>query len=96
MVVTSAPSAWTASTLHDFTLWPSRWTVHAPQLLVSQPITVPVLPSCLAQVLHEQHAGFDVVGDLRSVDGEADPRHEHSRAGRLWCSLTLGRRVGEG
>ena len=46
MVVTSAPSAWTASTLQDFTLWPSRWTVQAPQLLVSQPTTVPVLPSC--------------------------------------------------
>ena len=45
MVVTSAPSAWTASTLQDFTLVPSRWTVHAPQLLVSQPTTVPVLPS---------------------------------------------------
>ena len=45
MVVTSAPSAWTASTLHDFTLVPSRCTVHAPQLLVSQPMTVPVLPS---------------------------------------------------
>src|SRR6478735_8621794 len=44
IVVTSAPSAWTASTLHDFTLEPLRWTVHAPQLLVSQPMTVPVLP----------------------------------------------------
>ena len=45
MVVTSWPSAWTASTLQDFTLRPSRCTVHAPQLLVSQPMTVPVLPS---------------------------------------------------
>ena len=45
MVVTSCPSAWTASTLQDFTLVPSRWTVQAPQLLVSQPMTVPVLPS---------------------------------------------------
>ncbi len=45
MVVTSLPSACTASTLQDFTLVPSRWTVQAPQLLVSQPITVPVLPS---------------------------------------------------
>ena len=44
-MVTSAPSACTASTLHDFTLVPSRWTVHAPQLLVSHPMTVPVLPS---------------------------------------------------
>ena len=45
MVVTSWPSACTASTLQDFTLRPSRCTVQAPQLLVSQPITVPVLPS---------------------------------------------------
>src|SRR4029078_7650621 len=45
MVSTVAPSAWTASTLHDFTDRPSRWTVHAPQLLVSHPITVPVFPS---------------------------------------------------
>ena len=45
IVVTSCPSAWTASTLHDFTLRPSRCTVHAPQLLVSQPTTVPVFPS---------------------------------------------------
>ena len=45
MVVTSAPSAWTASTLHDFTLRPFRCTVQAPQLLVSHPMTVPVLPS---------------------------------------------------
>src|SRR5680860_426497 len=45
MVVTSCPLACTASTLHDFTLRPSRCTVPAPQLLVSQPITVPVLPS---------------------------------------------------
>ncbi len=45
IVVTSWPLAWTASTLHDFTLLPSRWTVQAPQLLVSHPITVPVLPS---------------------------------------------------
>ena len=41
---TSPPLAWTASTEQDFTLSPSRCTVQAPQLLVSQPITVPVLP----------------------------------------------------
>ena len=45
MVVTVRPLACTASTLHDFTLVPSRCTVHAPQLEVSHPITVPVLPS---------------------------------------------------
>src|SRR5882672_7427995 len=42
-VVTLQPSACTASTVHDFTGWPSRWTVHAPQWLVSQPTCVPVI-----------------------------------------------------
>src|SRR6266513_2843491 len=45
MVVTSAPSACTASTVHDFTACPSRWTVQAPQLEVSHPTWVPVRPS---------------------------------------------------
>ena len=45
IVRTSAPSTWTASTEHDFTLCPFRWTVQAPQLLVSHPTTVPVSPS---------------------------------------------------
>src|SRR5690625_5225369 len=40
------PSAYMASTAQDLTLMPSRSTVHAPQLLVSQPTTVPVLPNC--------------------------------------------------
>src|SRR5262245_6017440 len=42
MVVTSPPSAWAASTVHDFTDIPSSSTVHAPQLEVSQPTWVPV------------------------------------------------------
>ena len=46
IVVTSLPSAWTASTVQLFTASPSRCTVQAPQLLVSQPTTVPTLPSC--------------------------------------------------
>src|SRR6188474_3179038 len=41
----SAPSAWTASIVHDFALVPFTWTVHAPQLLVSQPVWVPVRPN---------------------------------------------------
>ena len=46
IVVTSLPSAWTAKTVQLFTASPSRCTVHAPQLLVSQPTTVPTFPSC--------------------------------------------------
>src|SRR5215472_2517747 len=41
----SCPSAWTASIVHDFTAFPSTRTVHAPQLVVSQPMCVPVSPS---------------------------------------------------
>src|SRR3954447_26899610 len=44
MVLTSRPSAWTASIVHDLALSPSTWTVQAPQLLVSQPTCVPVSP----------------------------------------------------
>src|SRR5919197_3020831 len=44
IVVISLPSAWTASTVHDFTASPSRWIVQAPQTDVSQPIFVPVSP----------------------------------------------------
>ena len=36
--------AWTASTVHDFTLSPLRWTVPLPQLVVSHPTSVPSLP----------------------------------------------------
>jgi hypothetical protein len=44
-VVISDPSAWIARTVQLFTLRPLSSTVHAPQLEVSQPITVPVRPS---------------------------------------------------
>ena len=50
------------------------------------------LAELLAQVLHEEHAGFDVVGDLVSVDGEADPGHGGTPVrGRRVMPLTLGR-----
>ena len=44
-MVSSCPSAWTASIVQDFTGVPSRSTVQAPQLVVSQPMCVPVSPS---------------------------------------------------
>src|SRR4051794_24766669 len=44
MVVTSAPSAWTARTVQLFTASPSTWHVQAPQLVVSQPTWEPVSP----------------------------------------------------
>ena len=45
IVRTWLPSACTASTVQLLADTPSRWTVHAPQLLVSQPTFVPVRPS---------------------------------------------------
>src|SRR4051794_38603284 len=45
IVRTLAPSAWTARTVQLLTASSSRWTVHAPQLDVSQPTCVPVRPS---------------------------------------------------
>ncbi len=45
IVVTSQPSACTASTVHDFTDSPSISTVQAPQEEVSQPTFVPFSPS---------------------------------------------------
>ena len=45
MVTMSAPSAWAASTVHDFTDSPLSSTVQAPHELVSQPMFVPVSPS---------------------------------------------------
>jgi hypothetical protein len=44
IVVTTAPSACTASIVQDFTDSPSTRTVQAPQLEVSQPIFVPGSP----------------------------------------------------
>jgi hypothetical protein len=45
MVVTSDPSACTASIVHDFTDSPSTSTVHAPHDDVSHPTFVPVSPT---------------------------------------------------
>ena len=41
-MVTSCPSAWTASIVQLLIGFPSNSTVHAPQLVVSQPVCVPV------------------------------------------------------
>ena len=60
IVVTSAPSACTASTVHDFTDSPSRSTVQAPHDVVSQPMFVRRQAEGVAQVVHEQQARLDV------------------------------------
>ena len=44
-VVSDCPSACTANIVHDFIGVPLTNTVHAPQLVVSQPMCVPVSPA---------------------------------------------------
>ena len=72
MVFTSAPSAWTASIVQDLALSPLTWTVHAPQLLVSQPMWVPVSPKCVAEQVDEQEPRLDVGLAGLAVDGDRD------------------------
>ncbi len=76
------PLACTASTLQDFTLRPSRWTVQAPQLLVSHPITVPVLPSFSRRYCTSSIRGSTSSVTCRPVDGEFDPGHACAPRGR--------------
>lgn len=45
IVVTDCWSAWTDSTVHDFTASPSSSTVQAPQEVVSQPMLVAFSPT---------------------------------------------------
>ena len=77
IVVTLAPSAWTASIVQLFTARPSTWTVHAPHWLVSQPTCVPVRPRSSLQHLDEETSGFDVDLPVLAVDLERDVQLAH-------------------
>src|SRR4051812_28654166 len=106
MVVTSCPLACTARTLHDFTLRPSRWTVHAPQLLVSQPITVPVLPRrsrryCTSSMRGSMSSetvspstvsSILVINALLGTQGCDTPHARSSRLAEGWSELAGARR----
>ena len=83
MVLTSAPSAWTASIVQDFALSPLTWTVHAPQLLVSQPMWVPVRPKFVAQQVDEQEPRLDVRFAGLAVDGDRDVMGASSSASSM-------------
>ena len=72
IVLTSAPSAWTASIVQDFALSPLTWTVHAPQLLVSQPMWVPGQAEDVAEEVDEQEPRLDVGLAGLAVDGDRD------------------------
>ena len=66
-VVTSAPSAWTASIRHERTGSPSSRTVQAPQTPCSQPTCVPVRPSSWRRKSDEQQARLDLARVLAAV-----------------------------
>ena len=79
IVLISAPSAWTASIVHDLALSPLTWTVHAPQLLVSQPMCVPGQPEDVAEEVDEEEPRLDVGLAGLAVDGERDVLGGHRR-----------------
>ena len=59
-------------------------TVQAPQLLVSQPTTVPTLPSLFAQVVDQQRPRLDLVGVAHPVDGDVDLGSSDLHARGAW------------
>ena len=75
--------AWTASTAQLFTATPSRWTVQAPQLPVSQPMCVPGEVEVVAEEVDEQAARGDLALVRRAVD------RRRSRAARVGVAVTL-------
>ena len=85
-MVTEAPSACTASTVHDLTASPLRCTVQAPQLDVSQPTCVPVRPSSIAQKMDQQQPRLDLPLFAGAVDLD---RHVHTWHGLSSLSWLL-------
>ena len=73
MVVTARPSAWAASTVHDFTDSPSSSTVQAPHDDVSQPTLVPVRPATSRRKCTSSVAVRHVGAAVLAVDGHARP-----------------------
>ncbi len=72
IVLISRPSALTASIVHDLALSPSTRTVHAPQLLVSQPMCVPVSPKTSRRRWTSRRRGSTSASLRLAVDGEVD------------------------
>ena len=79
MVLSSRPSAWTASIVHDLALSPSTWTVQAPQLLVSQPTCVPVSPRLSRRKWTSRRRGSTSASWAVAVDGDRDVLGAHRR-----------------
>ncbi len=74
IVVTSAPSACTASIRHERAETPSTSTVHEPQTPCSQPRCVPVRPSSSRRKSASVRRSSTCHRALDTVDGEARPR----------------------
>ena len=75
MVVTSMPSAWTASTVHDFTDSPSRWTVHdAARRGVAADVGAGE-PEALTQEVDEELALLHLALVPDAVDRDRDALH---------------------
>ena len=72
-VVTSWPSAWTASIVQLLTGLPSKSTVQAPQLVVSQPVWVPVSPRPWRSRWASSSRGSTSAVALLAVDRDRDP-----------------------
>ena len=90
-VWTSWPSAWTASIVQLLTGVPSNSTVQAPQLVVSQPVWVPVSCEPLAEQVRQQQPRLDVEGARPAVDGDRHPAYRYvvGRAGSVISSKRL-------
>jgi hypothetical protein len=69
IVVTSAPSHWTASTVQLLTASPSTWQVHAPQFGGVAADVRAGQAELFAQVVHEQQSRLDLRRMSLSVDG---------------------------
>ena len=72
MVVTLAPSAWTASTVHDFTAMPSRWIGAGAALAGVAADMRACQVEVLADGLDEEASGFDLELVTCPVDGQGD------------------------
>ena len=91
MVVIVAPSAWTASIVHDFTDSPSTSTVHAPH---DERVAADVRagePEHVPEVVDEQRARFDVVALLHPVHGHRNVHRTTPRRPRARPIMDRGR-----
>ena len=72
-VVTDAPSACTANSVHDFTALPSIRTVQAPQMVVLAADVRAGETAGVAEEIHEQQTRLDVVASAAgAIDGDRD------------------------